>query len=161
MAQRPANQITENDGFTIQHETGVRPAICDSHCFRRSGSGAQHITELFKPFCKENAEAPPNDRPTFTDPNLVITGGIGIKALHITELRAAINNLRVRLGMSAYTWTKPTATGGVVASGGPITAGPIIEMRTALDQALGAPSPAYAARASSRPTDSCCAYSRA
>lgn len=89
--------------------------------------------------------APPSDPPTFTDPNLLITGGVGIKALHITELRTAINNLRVRLGMSPYPWTKPTLTNGVVQSGGPISAEPILEMRTALDQALGAPSPAYAA----------------
>src|SRR5882724_827581 len=89
--------------------------------------------------------APPSDPPTFTDPNLLVTGGVGIKALHITELRTAINNLRVRLGMSAYTWTKPTATSGVVATGGLISAEPMIEMRIALDQALGTPSPAYAA----------------
>ena len=89
--------------------------------------------------------APPSDPPTFTDPNLLITGGVGIKALHITELRTAINALRVRLGMSPYSWQKPLSTGGVVQSGGLITADPILEMRTALDQALGAPSPAYAA----------------
>jgi len=88
---------------------------------------------------------PPSDPPTFTDPNLLVTGGVGIKALHITELRTAINNLRVRLGLSAYPWTKPTLTNGVVQAGGLISAEPIIEMRTALDQALGAPSPAYAA----------------
>jgi hypothetical protein len=87
---------------------------------------------------------PPSGPPTFTDPDLQVSGGVGIKALHITELRTAINNLRVRLGLSAYTWTKPLATGGVLQSGGPITADPIIEMRIALDQALGAPSPAYA-----------------
>jgi hypothetical protein len=86
----------------------------------------------------------PSDPPTFTDSNLLVTGGVAIQAVHITELRTAINNLRVRLGMSAYSWTKPTATGGVVATGGLISAEPIIEMRTALDQALGAPSPAYA-----------------
>jgi RHS repeat-associated protein len=47
--------------------------------------------------------------------------------------------------MAAYTWTKPTATGGVVTTGGLITSDPIIEMRTALDQALGAPSGGYSA----------------
>ncbi|MGZ8844876.1 MAG: RHS repeat-associated core domain-containing protein [Pyrinomonadaceae bacterium] len=99
---------------------------------------------LFKPSSKENAEAaPPSDPPTFTDPNLLAVG-VAIRVIHITELRTAINNLRVRLGMSQFTWTKPTATYGVVATGGLITAEPIIEMRTALDQALGAPSPAYA-----------------
>jgi RHS repeat-associated protein len=92
------------------------------------------------------APSPPQSGPpTFTDPDLLASGGVQIKSLHITELRTAINNLRARLGLSAYTWTKPVATGGVVQSGGLITADPIIEMRTALDQALGAPSPAYAA----------------
>jgi RHS repeat-associated protein len=92
------------------------------------------------------APAPPQSGPpTFTDPDLLASGGVQIKALHVTELRTAINNLRARLGLSAYTWTKPVATGGVVQSGGLITADPIIEMRTALDEALGAPSPGYAA----------------
>lgn len=97
---------------------------------------------LFKP---RNAEPPlPSSPPAYTDPDL-LASGVVIKALHITELRAAINNLRVRLGMSSFTWTKPTATGGSVQSGDSVTAEPIVEMRTALDQALGAPSGGYAA----------------
>src|SRR5882762_8031323 len=77
--------------------------------------------------------------PTFTDPDLLASGGIQIKALHITELRTAINALRGRLGLSAYSWQTSAISGGL------IKADPILEMRTALDQALGAPSPAYAA----------------
>src|SRR5882762_2884441 len=80
--------------------------------------------------------APP---PTFTDSDLLASGGIQIKALHITELRTAINALRGRLGLSAYSWQTSAISGGL------IKADPILEMRTALDQALGAPSPAYAA----------------
>jgi RHS repeat-associated protein len=88
--------------------------------------------------------SPPSDPPSFTDPNL-LAAGVVIRALHINQLREAINALRVRLGMSPYSWQKPTLTNGVVQLGGFISAEPILEMRTALDQALGAPSPAYAA----------------
>src|SRR5205807_1944631 len=62
-----------------------------------------------------------------------------IKAIHITQLRTAINALRSHLNMSTYSWTTSATTNDY------ITANPILEMRTALDQALGPPSPAYAA----------------
>jgi len=57
----------------------------------------------------------PNDRP----------------GLHITELRDAINALRSHMSMSAYSWQYSATTSDY------ISANPIIEMRTALDQALG------------------------
>lgn len=62
-----------------------------------------------------------------------------VQSRHITELRDAINALRVHMGMAAYTWLTNAS------SGASITADPIIELRQALDHALGAPSPAYAA----------------
>ena len=62
-----------------------------------------------------------------------------VKALHITELRAAIDAVRSHLGMSAYSWQYSVTTNDW------ISANPILEMRTALDQALGAPSGGYAA----------------
>lgn len=78
--------------------------------------------------------------PTFTDPDLLALGGVAIKALHITELRSAIDALRVRLGSSVFSWQTAAA------SGGPIKADPILEMRTALDQVLGPPAaPGYSA----------------
>jgi len=85
----------------------------------------------------------PGGAPSFSD-NPIQVGVTAVQAAHITELRAAINGLRAHLGLAAYSWTKPTSTGGVVATGGLVTADPIIEMRTALDQALGAPPVAYA-----------------
>jgi RHS repeat-associated protein len=81
---------------------------------------------------------PQGGPPTFTDPDLLASGGVAIKALHITELRSAIDALRVRLGSSVFSWQTAAA------SGGPIKADPILEMRTALDQVLGAPAaPGY------------------
>jgi RHS repeat-associated protein len=82
--------------------------------------------------------APQSGPPTFTDDPLV-AGTTVIKALHITELRDAINSLRQQRGLSAYLWQYSVTTNDW------ITANPIIEMRTALDQALGPPpSPGYA-----------------
>jgi RHS repeat-associated protein len=62
-----------------------------------------------------------------------------IQARHITELRDAIDALRAHVGLAGYSWQTSAAPGL------PITAGPISEMRTALDQALGAPSGGYSA----------------
>jgi RHS repeat-associated protein len=60
-----------------------------------------------------------------------------VRSLHITELRSAIDSLRSHLGLSAYSWQTNASVGA------PIKADPIVEMRTALDQALGAPSGGY------------------
>jgi len=84
--------------------------------------------------------SPQGGPPTFTDPDLLAPGGVAIKALHITELRSAIDALRVRLGSSVFSWQTAAA------SGGPTKADPILEMRTALDQVLGPPAaPGYSA----------------
>jgi RHS repeat-associated protein len=85
--------------------------------------------------------APPTPQggpPVFTDPNLLAPGGVVIKALHITELRTAINNLRAQRGHAPYSWQ--TSVTGL------IKADPIVEMRSALDEVLGPPpSPGYSA----------------
>ena len=68
-----------------------------------------------------------------------------IKALHITQLRTAINALRSHFNLPDYQWQKPTASGGAINNTVFISWTPIDEMRTALDQALGAPANGYAA----------------
>jgi YD repeat-containing protein len=75
--------------------------------------------------------------PTLHD-NPLVVAGTTVQSRHVTELRDAINALRSHLAMSAYSWTTSAMTNDW------ITAGPVLEMRTALDQALGAPSPSYA-----------------
>jgi RHS repeat-associated protein len=79
----------------------------------------------------------PGGAPSFSDERIQV-GVTVVKAAHITELRTAINNLRAHLGMSAYSWTTSATTNDY------ISANPIVEMRTALDQALGAPVGGYA-----------------
>jgi RHS repeat-associated protein len=76
--------------------------------------------------------------PPVIDDNPLVINVTAVRALHITQLRTAINALRSHLGMSNYTWVYSATTSDF------ISANPILEMRTALDQALGAPSPAYA-----------------
>jgi RHS repeat-associated protein len=71
--------------------------------------------------------------------NPLLVGQTTVQSRHTTELRDAINALRTHVGLSAYSWLTSAAPGGL------IKADPILEMRTALDQALGAPSPAYTA----------------
>ena len=85
--------------------------------------------------------APQSGTPTFTDDPLV-AGSTKIKAVHITELRDAINQLRTRAGLSAATWTDAQLTAGSTA----ITAVHITEMRARLDEArtaLGLSNPTY------------------
>ncbi len=75
--------------------------------------------------------------PTFAN-NPLAVGTTTVQALHITQLRDAINDLRGHMSLADYTWAYSATTNDY------ISANPILEMRTALDQALGAPSPAYA-----------------
>jgi hypothetical protein len=65
---------------------------------------------------------------TFTD-NPLVAGVTQVKALHISEVRDAINRYRVSAGLSQVSWS--TATTGTT-----IAATHITEMRAALQQAL-------------------------
>ena len=65
-----------------------------------------------------------------------------VKAVHITELREAINTLRSNNGLSAFSFTDPTLTAGVTTAKGIH----ITELRTALTEAaaaLGKPAPNF------------------
>lgn len=68
--------------------------------------------------------------PQFTDPTL--TAGASIKAVHILELRSAVNSMRATASLSAFTFTDASLT-GVRAKAVHLT-----ELRTALDQARAA-----------------------
>jgi len=70
--------------------------------------------------------------------NPLVVSETTVQARHITELRDAINALRSHLNMSPYSWQYSVTTNDWV------TANPILEMRIALDQALGAPTNGYA-----------------
>jgi RHS repeat-associated protein len=69
--------------------------------------------------------------------NPLIAGETSVQALHITQLRDAINAVRGHMSLSAYSWQYSATTNDW------ISANPILEMRTALDQALGAPTGGY------------------
>ena len=64
---------------------------------------------------------------TFSDDPL--TSGVVIKAIHITELRDAIDQARSRAGLVVGSWTEAVATGV------PVRASHITEMRSKLDEA--------------------------
>jgi len=78
---------------------------------------------------------------SFTDSPLVARSTV-VKAVHITELRTAINAARTRNGLAASTWTDPTLT----ARSTTLKAVHITELRTALNQVytrLGRALPTY------------------
>jgi hypothetical protein len=69
--------------------------------------------------------------PTFTDDPLV-PGTTVVKAVHVTELRTAINNYRATASLGAYSWSTTISAGTL------ITAAQINELRSALTPALQA-----------------------
>jgi YD repeat-containing protein len=84
---------------------------------------------------------PPDAPPVFTNDPLEV-GVTVVQALHISELRDAVNVVRARAGLAAAAWD-PTFP---VASGLPIKATHILELRTRLDEArtaLGLPAASY------------------
>src|SRR5437764_5535542 len=64
--------------------------------------------------------------------NPLVIGQTSIRSAHITQLRIAIDALRSHFNLGNYPWQAPAAPGD------PISIAPIVEMRVALDQALGA-----------------------
>lgn len=74
--------------------------------------------------------------PTFAD-NPLTANVTGIRSVHTSELRTAINSVRTNTGLMPYSWQFSANAGDF------ITANAIAEMRTALDQALGLPAGGY------------------
>jgi len=77
----------------------------------------------------------------FTD-NPLVAGSTVEKAVHISEVRTAVNAARTRNGLAASAWTDPTITAGSTT----IRAVYIVELRTALNQVytkLGRTLPTY------------------
>lgn len=69
---------------------------------------------------------PPPPPPDFTDDPLV-PGTTSVRAVHVTELRSGIDQLRIRHGLAAFAWTDATLGSGTI-----IRAVHIQELRTAL-----------------------------
>jgi hypothetical protein len=70
---------------------------------------------------------------TFTD-NPLTVGTTLVKAVHVTELRQAVNAVRAAANLTAATWTDPTLTAGTTA----IKEVHVTELRSSLDAALTA-----------------------
>jgi hypothetical protein len=70
----------------------------------------------------------------FTDATLTPRTTL-VKALHVSELREAVNSLRSRVGLGAFAWTDPTLT----VRSSAVKAVHLSELRTALTQAYLAP----------------------
>lgn len=76
----------------------------------------------------------------FTDDPIV--AGTAIRAVHVTELRAQIDALRVSAGLAGFAWEDPVIQPGVT----PVRAVHMLQLRAALDEvydAEGRPRPEY------------------
>ncbi len=132
----PTDLLVKNN--SVESERGTSPtaregseSLSDSPAALRGAGGDAHAPSI--------ASAPQSGPPTFTDDPLH-AGETPIKSIHITELRTAINALRAQRNMSAYPWVTAAQPGDL------IKADPILELRTALDLALGPPpAPGYSA----------------
>ena len=77
---------------------------------------------------------------SFTDDPLTV--GTPVKAVHVTELRTAVANVRALVGLPVFTFTDPTITPAVTS----IRAVHVEELRSALDAVYDAavkPRPTY------------------
>jgi hypothetical protein len=63
-----------------------------------------------------------------------LAAGTTVKAVHVRELRDAIDMLRVRYGLAAVAWTDPLLTPGVTS----VKAAHLTELRAALDEVFSA-----------------------
>jgi hypothetical protein len=70
--------------------------------------------------------------PVFTD--VALTAGTLIKAVHVMELRTAVNNLRARLGLGAFSFADVSLTAGATIA----QAVHILELRAALNEVYDA-----------------------
>jgi C1A family cysteine protease len=80
--------------------------------------------------------------PSFADRPLV-AASTTIRAVHVSELRTAIDTLRLKYGLEAMSWTDPSLSGGSIT----VAAAHIAELRTALGAAYlaaGRSVPSYA-----------------
>jgi Zn-dependent metalloprotease len=75
-----------------------------------------------------------NAQYTFTDDPLVVKGTV-IKAVHLTELRDAVDGFRAAVGLASTTWSDPTLTAKQTL----VKAIHIQELRDRLNEAIAAP----------------------
>lgn len=92
-----------------------------------SGSDSHHASRSVR----TKPVTPQSGPPVFTDDPLV-PGVTIIKAVHITELRTTVNQVRSRASLAAANWAESVSPGGF------IKAAHIVELRTRLDEARAA-----------------------
>ena len=106
--------------LTLDGDTG----LCLAADFPRTSVFARRAQAQGVSFC--------SDSDSFTD-DPIVSGETPIKAVHFTELRMRIDDLRGAHGLSAFPWTD-----SALAPGGAIRSVHMSELRTALRQAYDA-----------------------
>jgi len=128
-AQLPANLLAFNSSRTLDPTSVFGP---DRSVISDSSSGLRLAIEPKAAATTKSSAtlAPQSGPPVFTDDPL--TAGVIIKALHVTELRNAVNQARSLAGLGAASWAES------VTSGVTIKAAHIVELRARLDEARAA-----------------------
>lgn len=130
--------FSSHAGANKSSGANFNPAVANS--LTTNGSATSSAATSSSTASSAAPQPVPQSTPTFTDDPLVV-GVTPIKAVHVTELRDAINQLRAHAGLPAATWTDTLVAGVTV-----VKAVHITEMRTKLDEArtqLGLSNPAY------------------
>jgi len=126
--QLPANLLASNNSGRHDRSSLFGP---DRSVISDSFSA---LSPAFRPEAtatsKTSATLAPQSGPVFTDDPL--TAGVTIKAVHVTELRDAVNQARALGGLGTASWAES------VTSGVTIKAAHIVELRTRLGEARAA-----------------------
>jgi len=119
-----AYQVVSNDPYVTAGSGGPGTAVISVAFAANSGMARTATIEIAgRPLTITQSAFT-----TFTDANV---SGLVVKAVHVAELRARVNAVRIAKGLSAFAWTDPALNAGSTA----VRAIHLQELRTALNQA--------------------------
>ncbi len=110
----------------------VGPSAAGTYYYRACVDNVRNESDTRNNCSSSVAVIVTSDRGFTDDP--IVPGVTPLRALHFTELRMRIDDLRVRHGLGRFRWTDPTLRAGLT----PVRGVHMSELRTALDQVYDA-----------------------
>jgi hypothetical protein len=125
-------QLTDHQVSLPTEQLAIRTDVVLPDSLRTDASRSTSKSHHASRSTPANTATPQGGPPVFTDDPL-IPGVTVIKAVHITELRTAVNQARSRASLSAANWAENISQSVTL-----IKAAHIVELRTRLDEARAA-----------------------